>query len=275
MATIITSPKPFCFVLMPFNAEFDDVYEFGIKGACSDADVYCERVDEQIFLGSLLDRIYNQISRADLLIADMTGRNANVFYEVGYAHALGKNVILLTQNTEDIPFDLKHFPHIVYGGQIKNLRHELALRVKHLSNSSQKEILCQIGIELFMDQLPLSSGDVTRTVRRGHVPSVFLTMFNNSSTTYSPGQFRVGLLAPPPFNLSRNEGVSITKLPDGRFLHMLPEFEILFPGAYAPINFALDCSASHKYPKSFQVTIRVFSSAGFRDFPLFFQEEDA
>ena len=88
MTTTTTSPKPFCFVLMPFSEDFNDVYEFGIKGACSDVDVYCERVDEQIFLGSMLDRIYNQISRADLLVADMTGRNANVFYEVGYAHAV-------------------------------------------------------------------------------------------------------------------------------------------------------------------------------------------
>ncbi len=52
----------------------------------------------------------------------MTGRNPNVFYEVGYAHALGKIVLLLTQNAEDIPFDLKHRPHTVYAGKIETLR---------------------------------------------------------------------------------------------------------------------------------------------------------
>ena len=44
----------------------------------------------------------------------MTGMNPNVFYEVGYAHALNKRVILLTETAEDIPFDLKHTPHVVY-----------------------------------------------------------------------------------------------------------------------------------------------------------------
>ena len=48
----------------------------------------------------------------------MTGRNPNVFYETGYAHALGKHVILLTQEAKDIPFDLKHYQHIIYAKRI-------------------------------------------------------------------------------------------------------------------------------------------------------------
>jgi len=47
MTLPITKPKPFCFVLMPFDAAFIDIYEYGIKGACSEVDVYCERVGEQ------------------------------------------------------------------------------------------------------------------------------------------------------------------------------------------------------------------------------------
>ncbi|MCH7994731.1 MAG: hypothetical protein IIB57_09840, partial [Planctomycetes bacterium] len=95
-----TAPKAFCFVLMPFEDSFGDVYELGIREACTQAGAYCERVDEQIFHESILDRIYNQIAKADIVIADMTGRNANVFYEVGYAHALGKRTILLTRKAE-------------------------------------------------------------------------------------------------------------------------------------------------------------------------------
>ena len=114
-----TSPKPFAFVLMPFAKEFDDVcYLLGIKPACETAGAYAERVDDQIFHESILQRIYNQISKADIIIADMTGRNPNVFYETGYAHALGKPVILLTRSSDDIPFDLKHYTHIVYEGRI-------------------------------------------------------------------------------------------------------------------------------------------------------------
>ena len=107
---------------MPFEKEFDDVYQLGIKEACKEAGAYCERVDEQLFHESILERIYNQISKADVVIADMTGRNPNVFYEAGYAHALGKKVILVTQNSEDIPFDLKHYPHIIYQGRITDIK---------------------------------------------------------------------------------------------------------------------------------------------------------
>jgi len=128
--TCSTRPKPFVFVLMPFEEAFDDVYQLGIKPACENSGAYAERVDEQMFEGSILQRIYNQIAKADVVIADMTDRNPNVFYETGYAHALGKNVILLTQNSEDIPFDLKHYPHIVYRGKITSLIPDLERRIR-------------------------------------------------------------------------------------------------------------------------------------------------
>ena len=125
MKTITTKPKPFCFVLMPFDDAFNDTYELSIKEACNKGGAYCERVDEQLYEGSIIERIYNQIDKADFVIADMTGRNPNVFYEVGYAHALGKRVVLLTKNADDIPFDLKHYPHIVYESKLTLLRDKL------------------------------------------------------------------------------------------------------------------------------------------------------
>jgi hypothetical protein len=91
---------------------------------------YAERLDEQIFDEGMLDRIFNQISKSDVIVADMTRRNANVFYEVGYAHALGKVTLLVTQDSDDIPFDLKHRQHIVYGGKINQLRQELGVKLR-------------------------------------------------------------------------------------------------------------------------------------------------
>lgn len=67
----------FCFDA--FFCDFDDVYKLGIKEACREAGVYCERVDEQIYSENMLDRIYNQISKADFLIADMSDKNPNCF----------------------------------------------------------------------------------------------------------------------------------------------------------------------------------------------------
>lgn len=134
-----TAPKQFIFVLMPFEEKFDDIYTYGIKGAAEDANAYAERVDEQIFTEGILDRIFNQISKADVIVADMTDRNENVFYEVGYAHALGKIVLLLTQNADDIPFDLKHRPHTVYGGKIETLRGELTKKIIWAIDESKKQ----------------------------------------------------------------------------------------------------------------------------------------
>lgn len=261
-----TSPKPFCFVLMPFSKEFDDIYQFGIKGACEDVDVYCERVDEQIFEGSMLERIYNQIARADVVIADMTGRNANVFYEVGYAHALGKRVILLTQKTDDIPFDLKHFPHIVYGAQIKELRPELSKRVKRFAFEETSQQEYELGLDVYWRDRPLSAGNVAVECPAMGKAVATLTIHNNSSITYAPGEFRLGVIAPKGFR-GTDTGATVSDLPDGRHLHMLPTFDTLFPGASCPATLSLYRLSNEPNP-DIDVTARVFSKAGYRDFPL-------
>lgn len=121
-----TDNEIFAFVLMPFDKAFDDIYKLGIKETATTLGILAERVDEQFYQEGILERIYRQIELADLIVADMTGQNPNVFYEVGYAHAKGKRCILLTQKAEDIPFDLKHHRHIVYGTSIGDLRTQLA-----------------------------------------------------------------------------------------------------------------------------------------------------
>lgn len=118
--------KIYAFVLMPFSNEFDDVYKFGIKETANELGIRAERVDEQLYSEGMLSRIYSQIDEADIIIADMTGRNSNVFYEVGYAHAKNKLCLHLTQETSDIPFDLQHQRHIVYGRSISQLKEKLS-----------------------------------------------------------------------------------------------------------------------------------------------------
>ena len=98
----------FTFVLMPFDHTFDDLYRFGIKEPAGSVGVNAERVDEQLFREGILERIYREIYLADIIVAEMTGQNPSVFYEVGYAHGSGKLCILSTASADDIPFDLKH-----------------------------------------------------------------------------------------------------------------------------------------------------------------------
>jgi hypothetical protein len=253
---------------MPFDDNFNDIYEFGIKGACIDAGLFCERVDEQFFTGSILERIFSQISKADFLVADMTGRNPNVFYEVGYAHALGKNVVLLTSVAEDIPFDLKHFPHIIYGTEIKTLRTNLAKKLKYLVSEEPTRYETQIGLELLLNKERLVDGNATVCYELNRSPSVVLTLWNDSMSTYEPGKFRVAVIAPHPFNYTHTQGVIITVLPDGNYMHMLPQFDTLFPSAYTAVRFTLGSFENVELPAEFSVNIRIFSAAGMREFPL-------
>ncbi|MBI5844211.1 MAG: hypothetical protein HZB23_06040 [Deltaproteobacteria bacterium] len=279
MQTTQTSPKPFCFVLMPFDKSFDDIYEYGIKGACEEVGVYCERVDEQIFPGSMLDRIYNQISRADIIVADMTARNPNVFYEVGYAHALGKVVILLTQRAEDIPFDLKHFLHIVYNSQIKELRPELAKRIKHFAFEADRTVRTEIGLEIFHETQPLASGCVIVKRGQNQRPNIKISIYNSSSITYNPGDFRLGIISTPPVNhaycIKHSTSIPMvdsTKLPTGQYLHVFPEFEKLFPGGYCSAHFGLNTKGAN-WPDCVDLILRIFTSVGCRDFLLRMEDE--
>ncbi len=146
--------KPFVFVLMPFAKEYNKIYNNAIKAACESREIemYCERVDKQIFEERILDRIYNQINKADYIIADLSGKNANVFYEVGYAHALNKKVILLINDTKDIPFDLKHHPHIVYGNKIQLLKNGLISKLKwYKANPNRKSEPNFEAIKFYVD----------------------------------------------------------------------------------------------------------------------------
>lgn len=131
---------------MPFGSEFDDIYKLGIKEVAKSLDVIAERVDEQSFSETILERIYRQIESADFIIADMTGRNPNVFYEVGYAHAKKKPVILLTKEATDIPFDLKHHRHLIYGDRITDLREKLTADIQWIKSEIEKSLKIPITI---------------------------------------------------------------------------------------------------------------------------------
>ncbi|WP_218146999.1 nucleoside 2-deoxyribosyltransferase [Sphingobium sp. AP50] len=140
--------KPFAFVLMPFDDTFDDIYKLGIQAVATECGVVAERVDEQTFSETILERIYRQIDAADFVIADMTGRNPNVFYEVGYAHAHGKLCTLLTQSADDIPFDMKHHRHVIYNGSIQTLKSKLTAEINWLKSEREKQKTNAFSIEL-------------------------------------------------------------------------------------------------------------------------------
>src|SRR5436853_1139686 len=94
-----------CFVVMPFSPELRPVYET-VESAIGDLMI-CTRADDLQLSDSILERILHGIGTAELIIVDVTGKNANVFYELGLAHTRTKNVLLITQNAKELPFDLR------------------------------------------------------------------------------------------------------------------------------------------------------------------------
>lgn len=104
-----------CFVMMPFAAPHGDYYSKVYKPAIEKAGLRPVRADTEIFgTGKIMDQIWAGIHSATVLVAELTTRNPNVFYELGLAHALEKPVVLVCGNEADVPFDLKHIRVIYY-----------------------------------------------------------------------------------------------------------------------------------------------------------------
>lgn len=102
------------FVLMPFSENLKGIYEDHIKSVATSLELKVARADDFFSVGSVMKDIWTAICVSRIIIADCTSRNPNVFYEIGLAHTIGKTVVLITQNSEDVPFDLKHYRYILY-----------------------------------------------------------------------------------------------------------------------------------------------------------------
>jgi hypothetical protein len=104
-----------CFVMMPFAAPLGGYYESVYKPAIEKAGLQPVRADAEIFgAGKIMNQVWSGIRRAKVLVAELTSRNPNVFYELGLAHALKKPVVLVSSNEDDVPFDLQHIRVIYY-----------------------------------------------------------------------------------------------------------------------------------------------------------------
>lgn len=106
-----------CFVIMPFSPEFDDVYaviKSTVEDVASTGGGRCFRLDESRPAGRITDRLLNELRSATLCVADLTSTKPNVMWETGFAMALAKPTILLTQDLASLPFDIKDMQSIPY-----------------------------------------------------------------------------------------------------------------------------------------------------------------
>lgn len=123
------------FVAMPFAQEFNDVYLLGIREVAERLGFTVERADEIEHGDSIVDVIIDRIKTCQVLIADTTDSNPNVFYEIGYGNALDVPTVLICKEGNSIPFDLRSRNHIIYGS-IVGLRQRLEKRLQAMMRPS-------------------------------------------------------------------------------------------------------------------------------------------
>ena len=102
------------FLLMPFSHDLTPIYRDDISKVLDAMSLSYARADDFYSNRGVVQDIWNGICNSGIIIADCTNKNPNVFYELGLAHAIGKPVILITQKTNDIPFDIEHIRYIAY-----------------------------------------------------------------------------------------------------------------------------------------------------------------
>lgn len=142
---LINKPAPKkCFVIMPFSStltcsedEWTDIYENIFKPAIEDSgcNYICKR-SEVLSGGCIIDGIFDDLNSANIVIADLTDKNPNVFYELGARHALRNNTLLVSQNMKFIPHDLQSLRVLVYDKKTEKSRNNIRSQI----NGTIKEI---------------------------------------------------------------------------------------------------------------------------------------
>ena len=118
--------------MMPFSGGFVAVYD-AIVAAAGAVGMTCNRADNIWEHHTIIQDVVSLIDRSRIVICDLSGRNPNVFYEAGISHTLGREVILITQHADDVPFDLRHIRYITYLNNaegLAQLQHQLTGRMQ-------------------------------------------------------------------------------------------------------------------------------------------------
>jgi hypothetical protein len=116
------------FTIMSFKTEYIDVFDSCLE-ACERFRFEAVRTDESVSSEPILPRILKGIRNSAFVIADVTELSSNVFYEVGYAKGLGKEVILIAKKGTELPFDLKDLPTFFWETQ-RDLKKGLEERIE-------------------------------------------------------------------------------------------------------------------------------------------------
>lgn len=199
----------------------------------------------------------------------MTGRNPNVFYETGYAHALNKPVILLTQQSSDIPFDLKHYPHIIYERKITLLKTQLERKIRWYIENPQKS-LSEVDLDLnfSINGSPIANAPVVE-ITNAEYCYFTIEIHNPSGRMIDPNLFSIALVIPKKVQFHEPKILSAAKMPGGEYIYSLEPPYKIFPFGWSSLNVAFKITAREKL----EIVLRFFTELGFKDYRFFGKPE--
>lgn len=149
----------FVFAIMPFAKKFDTLYREVIKVAFEEHDYSVARADDILSHQNVLKDIIGSIFNADLIVVEITMPNQNVYYELGIAHALNKPTIILTQNIDKLPFDLRNQRVIPYSSSSQ----ELIILREQLSEIAKQHKLGKVTFGNPVNDYLALSGNTSRS----------------------------------------------------------------------------------------------------------------
>ena len=195
-------PKPnnICFTIMPFRG-FDNQWKLAFRPAIKAVGLEPLRADEDMGANAIVRDITRCIYSARLIIADVSGRNPNVLYELGLAHAAKKPVIILVQQEEDIPFDLKHIRYLTYDAlNLDDLRPELEERIKNtlaIAEADRPDFFPELKVLSEDERLEFNYlRQRARPLKINVIPEDADIFFNDRFVGASPQTVRVNPAAP-------------------------------------------------------------------------------
>jgi hypothetical protein len=134
-----------CFTIMPFGGFFDKYYAEIYKPAITSSGLTPKRADDLYRPSTIVNDIWAYTRSAKLILADLTGKNPNVFYELGLAHALAKPAILVAESIDDVPFDLRALRVLEYDKNEPNwgdsLREKISKSISEIVTSPLQSVL--------------------------------------------------------------------------------------------------------------------------------------
>ena len=193
------------FVIMPFDDEIaNNIYELSTKPICKEFDLEVQRADEIFTPNPILDDIVAAIEESTVIIVDISGKNPNVFYELGMSHMLKRTQTILITHEEynGTPFDIAHFRIIKYENTISgkaDYENQLKRTLEHLLRDYKiiYEDVFELMINVLMSEVDESSlyalMALTKAPKPLHKHETLHVEGHNKEPVISPGVRSVSL----------------------------------------------------------------------------------